>query len=71
MEILKADLMMVDKSYPMFSELLRTDDWKIVYSGDKTKGLFVPVEKRDRRFELMESLPELNNEFSPELIEIF
>jgi hypothetical protein len=67
----RADLMVVDKSYPLFSELLRNDDWKIIYHDNKASGLFVPVEMRDRRIELVGGLPELESEFSPELIEIF
>lgn len=40
----KTDLMLIDKSYPVYSELLSQDDWKIIYS-DKVSGMFMPAMK--------------------------
>lgn len=70
MERLKADLVVVDKSYPVFSELFRLDDWKIVYNDNRASALFVPVETREKRIELVDNLPEQNNDISAEVIEI-
>ena len=70
MERLKADLVVVDKSYPVFSELFRHDDWKIVYNDNRASALFVPVEAREKRIELMENIPEQNNDLSAEIVEI-
>lgn len=44
----KTDLILIDKSYPVYSELLSLDDWKIVYS-DKVSGVFMPAIKAKGR----------------------
>ncbi len=45
----KADLVLIDKSYPVFGELLKLDDWKIVYQ-DRISAVFIPVEKTRERW---------------------
>lgn len=43
----KADLILIDKTYPVFGELLKLDDWKIVHQG-KHSAVFLPAEKADK-----------------------
>jgi len=45
----KADLILIDKSYPVFTELLRMDDWKVVYQN-KISAVFIPIENRRERW---------------------
>jgi len=44
----KTDLMLIDKSYPVYTELLELEDWKIVY-GDRVSAIFMPAVKSNRR----------------------
>ena len=38
----KADLILLDASYPVYSELLNLNDWKIIYK-DKISAVFIPM----------------------------
>ncbi len=48
----KTDLMLIDKSYPVYSELLELDNWKIVY-GDRASAVFMPAIKANRKHWVM------------------
>ena len=52
----KADLMLIDKSYPVFTELLRHDDWKIVYQ-DKVSAVFLPIGMSNERWVMPKTSP--------------
>ena len=45
----KADLMLIDKSYPVFSELLTCDNWELVYQN-KISAIFLPTEKHREKW---------------------
>ncbi len=65
----KADLMLIDKSYPVFSELLTCDDWKLVHQ-DKISAIFLPAGKpRERWIELDSDLTLENNVFKLDITE--
>jgi len=65
----KTDLMLIDKTYPVFSELLYLDNWKLVYQ-DKISAIFIPVEKhREQWITLEENLSPQKDFFKSEIAE--
>lgn len=51
LKVFPPDVMIIEKSYPVFEELKKTNRWKCVYEGD-VFGVFLPVEKANRNFKL-------------------
>lgn len=43
------NLMIVDMSYPVFSEFLNHDDWRIIFENEnnKSSAVFIPRGKKD------------------------
>ncbi|HSA06442.1 MAG TPA: hypothetical protein P5556_04620 [Candidatus Gastranaerophilales bacterium] len=61
----KADLMLIDKSYPVFSELLLLDDWKLIHQ-DKISAVFISLEKNRENWVITdEELNSDNDIFEP------
>lgn len=50
----KTDLMLIDKTYPVYTELLTHDDWKMIYD-DKMSAVFMPsIKAQGKKFMLPE-----------------
>ncbi len=65
----KTDLILIDKSYPVFVELLHLDDWKIVHQ-DGVSAVFLPIEKhREKMIEPEESITSKKDIFDSDIAE--
>ncbi len=65
----KTDLILIDKSYPVFEELLNLDDWKIVHQ-DEISAVFIPVKKgRERWIMPKDHLAQENDIFKSDIAE--
>ena len=48
------DIIIIEKYYPVFNELQKEGDWKLVYQ-DKTFGVFLPAKNANKKFILPEN----------------